>query len=64
MYGEDMGTNTLARSLRTIAGRLYERLDDGDPWDEIAEDEAMPLMEGAIVMWERIVCGAAEDRQG
>lgn len=62
MYGETQGTNTLARSLRHIAGRLYERLDDGDPWDEVAEDEARTLMEGAIVMWERLVCEARDGR--
>lgn len=54
MYGESLGTSSLAKSLRELADALYSRLDNGDAWDEIADDEARSLMEGAMVLWERL----------
>lgn len=53
-YGENYGTNTLARALVTIAKNIYYDLDYGKPWAEIAED-AKNLMEGAMELWERMV---------
>lgn len=53
-YGENYGTNTLARALVTLAKSIYYDLDDGKPWAEIAED-AKNLMEGAMELWERMV---------
>lgn len=53
-YGENFGTSTLARSLMTLSESIYYDLDDGKPWDEIAED-AKKLMEGAMELWERMV---------
>lgn len=53
-YGENLGTNTLARALMTLAKSIYYDLDDGKPWAEIAED-AKNLMEGAMELWERMV---------
>ena len=53
-YGENFGTNTLAESLMRIGADIYYRLDDGEDYDEIAED-AKNLMEGAMELWERMV---------
>ena len=53
-YGENLGTNTLARELVTLSKSIYHDLDCGEPWDEIAED-AKSLMEGAMELWERMV---------
>lgn len=53
-YGENFGTNTLARALVTLSESIYYDLDDGKPWNEIAED-AKNLMEGAMELWERMV---------
>lgn len=53
-YGENFGTNTLAKSLMRISADIYYRLDDGEDYDEIAED-AKNLMEGAMELWERMV---------
>lgn len=53
-YGENFGTNTLARALATLSKSIYHDLDDGKPWGEIAED-AKNLMEGAMELWERMV---------
>ena len=54
MYGERYGTSTLAKSLKTIAEELYFDMDDGVPWEKL-KDDAKKLMEGAIVLWERMV---------
>lgn len=54
MYGENLGTSTLARDLMYTAERLYLEMDDGKPWSEL-KDDAKALMEGAIVLWERLV---------
>lgn len=53
-YGENFGTNTLARALMTLSKSIYHDLDYGKPWAEIAED-AKNLMEGAMELWERMV---------
>ena len=53
-YGENYGTNTLARQLKILAEQIYYDLDDGRPYHEIAED-AKNLMEGAMELWERMV---------
>lgn len=53
-YGENFGTNTLAKALVTLAESIYHDLDYGKQWDEIAED-AKNLMEGAMELWERMV---------
>ena len=53
-YGENYGTNTLARELLILATGIYHDLDYGKPWAEIAED-AKNLMEGAMELWERMV---------
>lgn len=37
-YGENYGTSTLAKSLMRISADIYYRLDDGEDYDEIAED--------------------------
>lgn len=54
MFGETCGTSTLARKLKQTATDVYEGMDDGVPWDELRED-AKRLMEGAIVLWERMM---------
>ncbi len=54
MYGENYGTNTLARSLMLTAQDLYYDMDNGKDWSELTED-AKRLMEGAITLWERMV---------
>ena len=53
-YGENFGTNTLAKELVTLSKSIYHDLDYGKPRGEIAED-AKNLMEGAMELWERMV---------
>ena len=53
-YGENLGTSTLARSLRDIAADIYYRMDDGESWSEL-RDDAKRLTEGAMELWERLV---------
>lgn len=54
MFGENYGTSTLAKSLIQLAKNVYYDMDDGKPYEDIAEN-AKWLMEGAIVLWERIM---------
>lgn len=53
-YGENLGTNTLARQLKILAEQIYYDLDDGRPYEKMRED-AKRLMQGAMELWERIV---------
>jgi len=53
-YGENYGTNTLAKALVLLAADIYRDLDNGRPWDEI-RDDAKSLMQGAMELWERMV---------
>lgn len=54
MYGENYGTSTLAKSLVSLSESVYHDMDDGRPYEDVAE-EAKWLMEGAIVLWERVM---------
>lgn len=54
MYGENYGTDTLAKSLKRIAEDLYFDMDDGVPWSELT-DNARMLMEGSIVLWKTLM---------
>ena len=53
-YGENYGTNTLAKALMNLAANIYFDLDNGRPWGEI-RDDARSLMQGAMELWERMV---------
>lgn len=53
-YGENLGTNSLARQLKILSEQIYYDLDDGRPYEQIRED-AKRLMEGAMELWERMV---------
>ena len=55
-YGENLGTATLARSLRDLAEEIYREIDDGTSWEEL-RDRARSLMEGSMVLWETMVDG-------
>lgn len=61
MYGENLGTGTLAKSLVRLAQGIYEDIDDGATDEETVED-ARNLMEGAFVLmgelwwWEHDTC--------
>ena len=53
-YGENYGTNTLAKALVLLAADIYRDLDNGRSWGEI-RDDAKSLMQGAMELWERMV---------
>lgn len=53
-YGENLGTSTLARSLKNLAEDLYFGIDDGEPWEDL-RDKAKSLMQGAMELLERMV---------
>jgi hypothetical protein len=53
-YGENYGTNTLAKALMNLAIDIYHDLDDGKPWDEV-RDDVRRLMQGAMELWMRMV---------
>ena len=53
-YGENYGTNTLAKALMNLAIDIYHDLDNGKPWDEV-RDDAKSLMQGAMELWVRMV---------
>lgn len=53
-YGENYGTNTLAKALMKLAIDIYHDLDNGEPWDEV-RDDAKNLMQGAMELWVRMV---------
>ena len=53
-YGENYGTNTLAKALMNLAIDIYHDLDNGKPWDEV-RDDAKNLMQGAMELWVRMV---------
>ena len=53
-YGENYGTNTLAKALMNLAENIHSDLDNGRSWEEI-RDDAKSLMEGAMELWERMV---------
>lgn len=55
MYGESFGTGTLTDELAMIAQRIRADRDDGKPADEGMLDDARWLMEGAMVLWTRIM---------
>ena len=57
MFGENYGTATLLRSLALLAEDIRKREDDGEPFAELQED-ARRLMEGSIVLWERMMMEA------
>ena len=54
MFGENYGTATLLRSLALLAEDIRKREDYGEPLAELQED-ARRLMEGSIVLWERMM---------
>lgn len=54
MYGENYGTSTLARKLKNIAADIYFNMDDGISLTKLVND-SKTLMEGSIVLWERMV---------
>lgn len=54
MFGENYGTSTLLRSLALLAEDIRKREDYGESLAELQED-ARRLMEGAIVLWERMM---------
>lgn len=56
MYGEDLGTSTLARMLKIKSEQIYHDLDDGVSYEDTLEN-AKKLMEGAFVLWERLAMG-------
>lgn len=53
-YGENLGTNTLARQLKILAEQIYYDLDDGRPYEKMRED-VKRLMQGAMELWERMI---------
>ena len=53
MYGNDLGTATLCKSLARVAAEIRNNESDGVPLEEL-RDDARRLMEGAMVLWERM----------
>lgn len=53
-YGENYGTNTLAKALMNLAIDIYHDLDNGKSWDEV-RDDAKCLMHGAMELWVRMM---------
>ena len=61
MYGESYGTGTLCDQLARIARDIRDRRDDGEGADEDMADAAGSLMEGAAVLWMRVLEEIAEE---
>lgn len=55
-FGESYGTATLADELCALTADICQRIDAGEPVDEIRYD-ARRLVEGAMELWERMVEG-------
>lgn len=60
MYGENLGTSTLSRSLIMLADDVYRGIDNGDPVGDYV-DAAKSLMQGSMVLWEELVEWKAEE---
>ena len=53
MFGENLGTGTLFKSLADYAGYAEDAFDRGDYGE--AADYAKSLMQGAAMLWTRMV---------
>ena len=63
MYGETMGTSTLAHLLVTLAQSIHDRRDNGESSDGEMLEEARDLMEGAMVLWAAVMAEAMDEQE-
>lgn len=61
MYGEDMGTATLCKALHRAAGRIRSAEDNGVLYSDMTMDDVKALMQGSMVLYDRILAEIREE---
>ena len=62
MYGEYMGTATLCEALHRAAGRIRNAEDNGVLYSDMIMDDVKALMQGSMVLYDRMLEELREER--